>query len=250
MSLSLPVFIPLRLSAHRICMYVCPTVYLSIYISLTMSPGAITSGLIRPSSDKPRALKYATVSMSVTRFVPSVMSPSEPVRVMRVPPEVLAPTARTFFVSAGLPIVQVSRSKSPSLPAANISRFSGFCTQGREGKRGSGVSEEPIRFRGFVPRGWKGIKGGERGSTDFVEYCTKAVRESEGGGGGANRFWGVLYTRRRGRERGEGGRGIIAWYNHLPALYGSINSNDRQYYSGLTTKQTKSIHELNLTKLN
>lgn len=58
-----------------------------------------------------------------------VVSPA--VRVTRVAPDVVAPTARQFFPMAGLLIVQVERSMSPSLPAANISRCSGFCNGGR-----------------------------------------------------------------------------------------------------------------------
>lgn len=53
-------------------------------------------------------------------------SPSGPVVVRRFTPEEDAPTARTFFAMAGVPMVHESRLTSPSLPAAKSRRCSGF----------------------------------------------------------------------------------------------------------------------------
>lgn len=92
---------------------------------LTRSPGATISGLMRPSKENPRELKNDTVSMPVARFVPSVTFPSSPVQVMRVPPDVLAPTANTFLASEGDVIVHESRTVLPLLPAAKIKRLFG-----------------------------------------------------------------------------------------------------------------------------
>lgn len=89
---------------------------------LTISPGAMTSGLMRPSAVGPVELKKATVSMSVA----STSGVTSPVVVSRVLPDVVAPTASAFFIIAGLFIVHESRTMSPSFPAANISKSSGF----------------------------------------------------------------------------------------------------------------------------
>ena len=96
---------------------------------LTASPGATTSGLMRPSRVGPYELNADTVSTSAYPFAPSKTSPSAPVVVNRVSPDAVAPTARAFLPIAGVPIVHTVRLSlmSPSLPAANISRFSGFC---------------------------------------------------------------------------------------------------------------------------
>ena len=98
---------------------------------LTASPGATTSGLMRPSLVRPYELNDATVSTSATPFVPSASSPSAPVVPRRVSPDAVAPTARAFLPIAGLLNVQTLRpsSTSPSFPAANISRFSGYCAE-------------------------------------------------------------------------------------------------------------------------
>lgn len=60
--------------------------------------------------------------------VPPVVSspPSEFVIVNRVSPEDEDPTASTFLPMAGLPIVHTVLGVSPALPAAKISRCSGF----------------------------------------------------------------------------------------------------------------------------
>lgn len=79
--------------------------------SLTASPGAKTSGLIRESEVGPYELNTATVSM-----------PTPGVTDKRVSPDVEAPTARTFLAMAGLPIVHVDRRNSPSLPAERVRR--------------------------------------------------------------------------------------------------------------------------------
>ena len=73
------------------------------------------------------------MSMSANPLVPSKVVPSAAVRVMRDSPDEVAPTARTFFVIAGLLMVQTERPSltSPSLPAAKMSRFSGFCRGGQ-----------------------------------------------------------------------------------------------------------------------
>lgn len=99
---------------------------------------------MRPSRVGPYELKDATVSMSACPFVPSASLPSAPVDVRRDSPEDVAPTARTFFPIAGDPMVQEVRnsSMSPSLPAANTSRFSWFCYwEGGEGGGGEGREE-------------------------------------------------------------------------------------------------------------
>ena len=95
---------------------------------LTASPGATTSGLMRPSRVGPYELKNATVSTSAYPFVPSAILPSAPVVPKRVSPDDVAPTVRAFLQIAGVPIVQTVRpsSMAPSLPAASTSRFSGF----------------------------------------------------------------------------------------------------------------------------
>lgn len=89
-----------------------------------MSPGATTSGLIRPSSVGPWELKAATVSR------PDVSVSGDMIAVVErwVLPDVEAPTARTFLAIAGLLIVHDGRTLSPMFPAANISKFSEFCT--------------------------------------------------------------------------------------------------------------------------
>lgn len=95
---------------------------------LTASPGATTSGLMRPSRVGPYELNADTVSTSAYPFAPSKNSPSAPVIVKRVSPDDVAPTPRAFLPIAGVAIVHTVRSSmSPSLPAANISKFSGFC---------------------------------------------------------------------------------------------------------------------------
>ena len=78
--------------------------------------------------------------MSANPFVPSAREPSAAVEVNRVSPDEVAPTARTFFAIAGLLMVQTSRPSlmSPSLPAAKMSRFSGFCLRGRRVGGGGG----------------------------------------------------------------------------------------------------------------
>ena len=108
-------------------------IYSRIWV-LTASPGATTSGLMRPSWVGPYELNAATVSMSAYPFVLSIVLPSAPVVVKRVSPDDVAPTARAFLPIAGEPIVHTVRpsSMSPSLPAANISRFSGFCKDSQQ----------------------------------------------------------------------------------------------------------------------
>ena len=66
--------------------------------------------------------------MSAPPLKSPLSSPLEAVVVRRVSPDDVEPIASTFFAIAGLPMVQTSRpsSMSPSLPAANTSRFSGF----------------------------------------------------------------------------------------------------------------------------
>lgn len=92
---------------------------------LTISPGATTSGLMRPSSVGPRELKAATVS----RPDASILGDMSAVVESRVLPDVEAPTARTFFEMAGLFIVHDWRTVSPMFPAENISKFSEFYAQ-------------------------------------------------------------------------------------------------------------------------
>lgn len=95
-----------------------------------MSPGATTSGLIRPSSVGPRELNAATVSR------PDVSVPGDMTAVVEscVLPEVDAPTASTFLAMPGLLIVHVARTVSPWFPAAKISKLSGFCANGSKKK--------------------------------------------------------------------------------------------------------------------
>lgn len=76
---------------------------------LTASPGATTSGLMRPSWVGPYELNHATVSTSAYPFLPSVTPPPTPVVVKRVSPDDVAPTARAFLPIAGEPIVQTVR---------------------------------------------------------------------------------------------------------------------------------------------
>ena len=66
--------------------------------------------------------------MSALSLESSLSSPLEAVVVRCVFPDDVEPIASTFFVIAGLPMVQTSRpsSMSPSLPAENTRRFSGF----------------------------------------------------------------------------------------------------------------------------
>lgn len=90
-----------------------------------MSPGATTSGLIRPSSVGPRELKAATASRPDVSMSGDMTAVAESC----VLPEVEAPTARTFLAMAGLLIVHDDRTVSPVFPAANISKFSGFYAQ-------------------------------------------------------------------------------------------------------------------------
>ena len=76
----------------------------------------------------PYELKNDTVSMSAKELceeTPS-SSPTEFVAGNRVSPEEDDPTASTFLAMAGLPIVHVVLSRSPSFPAAKINRCSGF----------------------------------------------------------------------------------------------------------------------------
>ncbi len=69
----------------------------------TLTPGAMTSGLIRPSATGPRDEKLATDPAEKSWFV--------------------APTARTFFPVAGLATVA---EVPPLFPAAKTSRKSGW----------------------------------------------------------------------------------------------------------------------------
>ena len=53
-----------------------------------------------------------------------------PVADMLEPPDTVAPTARTFFAMAGLLTEHEKRNKSsPSFPAEDMIRFSGFCAK-------------------------------------------------------------------------------------------------------------------------
>lgn len=105
--------------------------------------------------------------MSWTRLVPFVTFPSSPVQLNRPAPEVLAPTASTFFAIAGLSIEQPSKlNPPPLLPAAKMSRFSGFCWQAFQGAKQAGERAEagvmlgeyatmPFSFEIAIRRGWE-----------------------------------------------------------------------------------------------
>lgn len=77
----------------------------------------------------PNELKNDTVSMSLHSVDVFNILPSEPVEVKRVVPDDVEPIASTFFAIAGDPMVHTLRPSpmSPSLPAENMSRFSGCC---------------------------------------------------------------------------------------------------------------------------
>ncbi len=57
-----------------------------------------------------------------------------PVADMLAPPDVVAPTASTFLAVAGLLTVHERKMSSPSFPAEEIIKFSGFCAKTRESK--------------------------------------------------------------------------------------------------------------------
>lgn len=68
------------------------------------------------------------MSTSAYPLVPSANPPSALVEPKRVAPDAVAPTVRALFEVDGEPIVHGRPSSmSPSLPAGNSNRFSGFC---------------------------------------------------------------------------------------------------------------------------
>lgn len=93
---------------------------------LTASPGATTSGLMRRSWVKPYELNIDTMSTSAKPLVSLILVRAALVTVKCASPNDVDPTERTFLPIAGEVIVQTERLFSPPLPAANISRFSGF----------------------------------------------------------------------------------------------------------------------------
>ena len=95
-------------------------------VARTASPGATISGLMRLSVEGPYELKNETVSMSAELSPAAISPPSALVPVNDVSPEDDDPTASTFLPMAGLPIVHEVLDSSPSLPAANSNRWSGF----------------------------------------------------------------------------------------------------------------------------
>ena len=151
---------------------------------LTASPGVKISGLIRLSLVGPYELNAATVSTSAYPLVPSAIPPSALVEPRRVGPDAVAPTVRMFLEVDGEPIVQGRPSStSPSLPAGNISRFSGFCVS----RTAQSVwSREETRSRGEI--GSPSISGRNRGHID------QAIQSHATGG---SKCSSPIYTKRR-----------------------------------------------------
>lgn len=184
----------------------------------TPSPGATSSGLIRLSVEGPWELKNETVSMSEA-VPPTVNStPSALVVVNRVSPEDDAPTARTFLPMAGLPTVHAVVFSSPALPAAKISRCSGFFQVHK-------------MLRGFEVGRRRGRTNRETGSIarSKTNCCMEKIRRSDeycgadtGCGDTNQSSQDHTHSNQHGILRLEMMR-LRTTEEHLPALYVSVS---------------------------